>query len=83
MGYEEISLINLIPSPGIKTTSRTGNGGLGQYVTWTWFVLSPPFPVRDVGLIPGLLLHGCEIKSVWGLGTKLCIYIIIYPSSWE
>ena len=26
--------------PGSKTTSRTGNGGLGQYVTWTWFVLT-------------------------------------------
>ena len=26
--------------PGIKTTSRTGNGGLGLYVTWTWFVLT-------------------------------------------
>ena len=26
--------------PGIKTTSRTGNGGLGQYVTWTRFVLT-------------------------------------------
>ena len=26
--------------PGSKTTSRTGNGGLGQYVTWTRFVLT-------------------------------------------
>ena len=26
--------------PEIKTTSRTGNGGLGQYVRWTWFVLT-------------------------------------------
>ena len=26
--------------PGIKTTSRTGNGGLGQYITWTRFVLT-------------------------------------------
>ena len=26
--------------PGIKSTSRTGNGGLGQYVTWTQFVLT-------------------------------------------
>ena len=26
--------------PGIKTTSRTRNGGLGQYVTWTRFVLT-------------------------------------------
>jgi len=26
--------------PGSKTTSRTGNGGLGQYVTWTQFVLT-------------------------------------------
>ena len=24
----------------IKTTSRTGNGGLGRYVTWTHFVLT-------------------------------------------
>ena len=32
------------------------------------------FPVRDVVLIPGLLpifLHGCEIKSGSGLGTRL------------
>ena len=26
--------------PGIKTTSRTGNGGLGQYIMWTRFVLT-------------------------------------------
>ena len=26
--------------PGIKTTSRTGNGGLGQYIMWTHFVLT-------------------------------------------
>ena len=26
--------------PGIKTTSQTGNGGFGQYVTWTRFVLT-------------------------------------------
>ena len=35
---------------------------------------SPPFLVRDVVLIPGLLpifLHGCEIKSGSGLGTRL------------
>ena len=35
---------------------------------------SPPFPVRDVVLLPGLLpifLHGCEIKSGSGLGTML------------
>ena len=34
----------------------------------------PPFPVRDVVLITGLLpifLHGCEIKSWSGLGTRL------------
>ena len=32
---------------------------------------SPPFPVHDVVLIPGILpifLHGCEIKSGSGLG---------------
>ena len=54
--------------------SQTRNGGLGQYVTWTRFVLNPPFPVRDVVLLPGLLpifLHGCEIKSGRGLGTRL------------
>ena len=65
--------------PGIKSTSRTGYGGLGQYVTWTRFVLSPPFPVRDVVLIPGLLpifLHGCEIKSGSGLGTRLVLYML-------
>ena len=43
--------------------------------SWTQFVLpSPPFPVRDVVLVPGLLpvfLHGCEIKSGSGLGTRL------------
>ena len=35
---------------------------------------SPPFPVRDVVLIPGLLpifLHGSEIKTGRGLGTRL------------
>ena len=35
---------------------------------------SPPFPVRDIVLIPGLLpifLHNCEIKSGSGLGTRL------------
>ena len=26
--------------PGIKTTSQTGNGGLGHYVMWTRFVLT-------------------------------------------
>ena len=38
--------------------------------------MSPPFPARDVdvAMIPGLLpifLHGCEIKSGSGLGTRL------------
>ena len=31
---------------------------------------------RDVVLLPGLLLiflHGCEIKSGWGLGTRLAL----------
>ena len=35
--------------------------------------LSPPFPVCDVVLVPGLLpifLHGCKIKSGSGLGTR-------------
>ena len=35
---------------------------------------SPPFPVRNVVLVPGLLpifLHGCKIKSGSGLGTRL------------
>ena len=35
---------------------------------------SPPFPVCDIVLIPVLLpifLHGCEIKSGSGLGTRL------------
>ena len=38
---------------------------------------SPPFPVRDVVLIPGLLpifIHGCEIKSGSGLGTRLDVF---------
>ena len=37
--------------------------------------VSPPFPVCDVVLVPGLLpifLHSCEIKSGNGLGMKLC-----------
>ena len=37
---------------------------------------SPPFPVRDVVLLPGLLpvfLHGCKIKSGSGLGMRLGI----------
>ena len=37
----------------------------------------PPFPVRDVVLVPGLLLiflHSCEIKSGSGLGTRLPKY---------
>ena len=36
--------------------------------------LNPPFPAHDIAMIPGLLpifLHGCEIKSVSGLGTRL------------
>ena len=36
--------------------------------------LCPPFLARDVAMIPGLLpifLHGCEIKSGGGLGTRL------------
>ena len=35
---------------------------------------SPPFPVREIVLIPGLLpifLYSCEIKSGSGLGTRL------------
>ena len=32
--------------PGIKTTSQTGNGGLGWYVTWTRFVLTK-FTISD------------------------------------
>ena len=42
------------------------------------YIPSPPFPVCDVVLIPGLLpifLHGCEIKSGRGLGTRLMWYI--------
>ena len=34
----------------------------------------PPFPVRDVVMVLGLLLiflHSCEIKSWSGLGTRL------------
>ena len=37
---------------------------------------SPPFPVHDVVMVPGLLpifFHGCEIKSGSGLGTRLGI----------
>ena len=56
--------------PGIIATSRTGNGG---FITYQ---LSPPFRVREVAKIPGLLLiflHGCEIKSGSGLGTRLTL----------
>ena len=38
---------------------------------------SPLFPVCDVVLIPGLLpifLHGCDIKSGRGLGTRLPLW---------
>jgi len=38
------------------------------------YVLSPPFPVRDIVLIQGLLpifFHSCEIKSGSGLRTRL------------
>ena len=34
--------------PGSKTTSRTGNGGLSQYVMWTWFVRNVDSVVRNV-----------------------------------
>ena len=37
-------------------------------------LVSPPFLVHDVAIIPGLLpifLHGCEIKSGSGLGMRL------------
>ena len=40
---------------------------------------SPPFPVRDVVLVPGLVpifLHGCEIKSGSVLGTRLRVSIV-------
>ena len=46
---------------------------------------SPPFPVRDIVLIPGLLpifLHGCEIKSGWGLGTRLRFAILTLCCIW-
>ena len=42
---------------------------------------SPPFPVRDIVLIPGLLpifLHSCEIKSGSGLRTRL--HVRTYPT---
>ena len=35
---------------------------------------SPPFPIHDVVMVPGLLLtflHSCEIKSGSGLGMRL------------
>ena len=57
---------NIGRRPGIIATSRTRNGGL----------VSPSFLARDIVLIPGLLpifLHGCEIKSLNGLGTRLGI----------
>ena len=58
-------------------SSWTGNGGLGLYQP------SPPFPVRDVPMIPGLLpifLHGCEIKSGSGLGTRLRLTAYVLAS---
>ena len=43
---------------------------------WNWvniYILSPPLPICDVVMVPGLLpiLHSCEIKSGSGLGTRL------------
>ena len=45
--------------------------------------MSPPFPVCDVAMIPGLLpifLHGCEIKSGSGLGMRLSLLTFIVLS---
>ena len=43
---------------------------------------SPPFPVHDIVLIPGLLqifLHGCEIKSGSGLMNE-AIYSLLHKN---
>ena len=65
-------------SSGIIATSRAGNGGLGQYVIWTRFVLtestiSSPWCSNDPRPSPNVTSrnHGCEIKSGSGLGIKL------------
>ena len=58
--------------PGIKTPEMVDSVSTKRVRVTYW--PSPPFPVRDVVLIPGLLpifLHSCEIKSGRGLGTRL------------
>ena len=62
--------------PGIKTTSRTNHT----------YKPSPPFPVHDVVLIPGLLpifLHSCKIKSGSGLGMRLCVLRVGQSLLWK
>ena len=46
----------------------------------------PPFPIRDVVMVPGLLpifLYGCEIKSGSGLGTRLPFLDFVSGRSWS
>ena len=64
--------------PGIKTTSRTGNGGLGYYKPSPRYVLmestiSGPWRSFDPRPSPDFSpqLHGCKIKSGSVLGTRL------------
>ena len=45
---------------------------------------NPPFLGCNVVLIPGLLpifLHGCEIKSGCGLGTRLAMVVCMWTTS--
>ena len=61
--------------PGINTTSWTGNGGLGQYIMWTWFVLtestiSGPWRSFDPRPSPNFSLW-LRDKSGSGLGMRL------------
>ena len=74
--FNYISLVpRLLPDFISQLWRKSGEGLVeGHVVIITklspHYVLSPPFPVHDVVLIPGLLpifLHSCEIKSGSGL----------------
>ena len=78
--YIHIVISDLVPAKFVAVNkmskrielANTGHIVRGHVVIIT--KLSPPFPVRDVALIPGLLpifLHSCEIKSGRDLGTRL------------
>ena len=57
----------------IFITSRHSEKANNSVAKEVKLIAIPPFPVCDTVLIPGLLpifLHGCEIKSGRGLGTR-------------